>query len=186
MKRVGSRLTFLLAAAVSVWRSSVLARQGWPAPGQLNSVGHSVTVFERADRIGGLLIYGIPNMKLDKDIVARRVDLMAESGIEFVTNVEVGGNITVGDLQKNYDASVICTGASRPRNLPVAGHDLKGIHFAMDFLGSNTKSLLDSDLADGQFVSAEGKDVIVIGGGDTGTDCVATSLRHGCRQYDPI
>jgi glutamate synthase (NADPH/NADH) small chain len=153
---------------------------GLACASQLNSVGHSVTVFERADRIGGLLIYGIPNMKLDKDIVERRVDLMVESGIEFVTNVEVGRDLSAGELQKNFDASVICTGASQPRNLPVAGHDLKGIHFAMDFLGPNTKSLLDSNLADGQFISAEGKDVIVIGGGDTGTDCVATSLRHGC------
>jgi glutamate synthase (NADPH/NADH) small chain len=153
---------------------------GLACASQLNSVGHSVTIFERADRIGGLLIYGIPNMKLDKDIVNRRVDLMGESGIEFVTNVEVGRDVSTEELQKNFNACVICTGASNPRNLPLPGHDLKGIHFAMDFLGPNTKSLLDSNLSDGQFISAEGKDVIVIGGGDTGTDCVATSLRHGC------
>lgn len=155
---------------------------GLACASQLNAVGHSVTVYERADRIGGLLIYGIPNMKLDKAIVERRVDLMVESGINFVTNAEVGRDITAEELQELYDACVICTGASKPRNLPVPGHDLKGIHFAMDFLGPNTKSLLDSNLADGQFLSAEGKDVIVIGGGDTGTDCVATSLRHGCRS----
>ncbi len=155
---------------------------GLACASQLNSVGHSVTVFERADRIGGLLIYGIPNMKLDKDIVKRRVDLMAAAGIEFVLNVEVGRDILADELQKNFDASVICTGASQPRNLPVPGHELKGIHFAMDFLGPNTKSLLDSNLADDHYISAEGKDVLVIGGGDTGTDCVATSLRHECRS----
>ena len=155
---------------------------GLACASQLNSVGHAVTVFERADRIGGLLIYGIPNMKLDKDIVRRRVDLMAESGIEFVTNVEVGRDISAQELQENFNACVICTGASKPRDLPVPGHDLSGIHFAMDFLGPNTKSLLDSNLTDGQYISAAGKDVIVIGGGDTGTDCVATSLRHGCRS----
>jgi glutamate synthase (NADPH/NADH) small chain len=145
---------------------------------QLNKAGHSVTVFERDDRIGGLLI---PNMKLDKNkVVARRVRLMEQEGIQFKTNVEVGKNYAAGDLMKNFDAVVLCTGATKPRDLPVAGRHLKGIHFAMKFLRANTKSLLDSDLQDGNYISAKDKNVIVIGGGDTGTDCVATSMRHGC------
>ncbi len=155
---------------------------GLACASQLNAVGHTVTVFERADRIGGLLTYGIPNMKLDKGIVAQRVALMTDSGIEFVTNMEVGRDIAAAQLLRDFDAVVICTGASRPRDLPVPGRDLKGIHFAMDFLGPNTKSLLDSNHADDDYISAANKDVIVIGGGDTGTDCVATSLRHGCRS----
>ncbi len=155
---------------------------GLACASQLNAAGHAVTVFERADRVGGLLTYGIPNMKLDKGIVERRLDLMMESGIDFVTNVEVGQDVTAADLRHEFDASVICTGAAKPRDLPAAGRDLEGIHFAMDFLGPNTKSLLDSNLADAHFISAEEKDVIVIGGGDTGTDCVATALRHGCRS----
>lgn len=154
---------------------------GLAAADQLNKVGHVVTVFERADRIGGLLMYGIPNMKLPKEeMVQRRVDLMAAAGIEFVTNTEAGKDVTASDLRRDFDAIVLCTGATRPRDLPIAGRDLQGIHYAMDFLGPNTRSLLDSGLADGRFLSAAGKDVIVIGGGDTGTDCVATSLRHGC------
>ena len=147
---------------------------------QLNLVGHDVTVFERADRIGGLLMYGIPNMKLDKNLVERRINVMRAGGVEFVTNMEVGVDITAEQLRADFDAIVICTGATRPRDLPAPGRDLKGIHFAMDFLGPNTKSLLDSGLKDGNFISAAGKDVVIIGGGDTGTDCVATSLRHGC------
>jgi glutamate synthase (NADPH/NADH) small chain len=155
---------------------------GLACASQLNAVGHTVTVFERADRIGGLLTYGIPNMKLDKGIVERRVALMADSGIEFVTHVEVGRDIAAAQLLHDFDATVICTGASRPRDLPVPGRDLAGIHYAMDFLGPNTRSLLDSNHGDGHYISAAAKDVIVIGGGDTGTDCVATSLRHGCRS----
>ncbi len=155
---------------------------GLACASQLNLVGHYVTVFERADRIGGLLVYGIPNMKLDKSIVDRRVDLMLEAGIEFVTGTEIGKDVAVEDLQEQFDAVVICTGATRPRELAVPGQELKGVHFAMDFLTSNTKSLLDSGHEDGHFISAEGKDVIIIGGGDTGTDCVATSLRHDCNS----
>ncbi len=149
---------------------------------QLNLAGHKVTIYERADRIGGLLMYGIPNMKLDKEIVTRRVNLMAEAGVEFVTNTEVGRDITAAMLQKKFDAVVICTGAGKPRDLSVPGRELGGIHFAMDYLESNTRSLLDSGHGDGHFISAENKDVVVIGGGDTGTDCVATALRHGCRS----
>lgn len=149
---------------------------------QLNAVGHAVTVFERADRIGGLLMYGIPNMKLDKRLVERRIDVMRTGGIEFRTGVEVGIDLTADDLRRDFDAIVLCTGATRPRDLTVPGREFQGVHFAMDFLHGNTKSLLDSGHADRRFLSAAGKDVIVIGGGDTGTDCIATALRHGCRS----
>ena len=149
---------------------------------QLNSAGHSVTVYERADRIGGLLMYGIPNMKLDKSIVQRRVDILEQEGIKFIANTEVGKDISSEELMENFDALVLCGGATKPRDLNIEGRDLKGIHFAMDFLRSNTKSLLDSKHADCNYISAKGKNVIVIGGGDTGTDCVGTSLRHGCKS----
>lgn len=147
---------------------------------QLNKVGHSVTVFERADRVGGLMMYGIPNMKLDKSVIDRRADLMKAEGVEFVVNTEIGKDIPTEKLMKDYDAVVLCGGATKPRDLPVEGRQLKGVHFAMEFLHANTKSLLDSKLVDGNFISAKGKDVVVIGGGDTGTDCVGTSIRHGC------
>ncbi|SHE47708.1 glutamate synthase (NADPH/NADH) small chain [Desulforamulus putei DSM 12395] len=155
---------------------------GLACAAQLNKAGHWVTVFERADRIGGLLMYGIPNMKLDKRIVQRRVDLMAAEGVTFVTNTEVGKDVPAEQLLKEFDAVVLCGGATKPRDLPVEGRSLKGIHFAVEFLGANTKSLLDSNHRDGNFISAAGKDVIVIGGGDTGTDCVGTALRHQCRS----
>lgn len=154
---------------------------GLSAAAQLNKAGHSVTVFERHDRVGGLLMYGIPNMKLDKKLVQRRVDLLAEEGVTFVTNTMVGKNLPARRLLGEYDAVVLCTGATQPRDLPIEGRNLKGVHFAMEFLHSNTKSLLDGH-KNGQFISAAGKDVVVIGGGDTGTDCVGTSLRHGCRS----
>jgi glutamate synthase (NADPH/NADH) small chain len=149
---------------------------------QLNKVGHWVTVFERDDRIGGLLTYGIPNMKLDKALVQRRVDLMVAAGVRFATNTEVGRDYAADQLRRDFDAVVLCTGATQPRDLSVAGRALDGIHFAVDYLRANTRSLLDSDHRDGQYISARDKDVIVIGGGDTGTDCVATALRHGCRS----
>ena len=155
---------------------------GLAAADQLNKVGHSVTVYERSDRIGGLLMYGIPNMKLDKRVVQRRVDLLAAEGIKFVTGVEVGKTLDAKQLIDQFDAVLLATGATKPRDLPIPGRDLSGVHFAMDFLRANTKSLLDSQHADGQFISAKGKKVVVIGGGDTGTDCIATSLRHGCSQ----
>ncbi len=155
---------------------------GLAAAAQLNSAGHWVTLFERADRIGGLLMYGIPNMKLDKKLVQRRVDNMAAEGVKFVTNTEVGKDYPVGKLFGEFDAVVLCGGATKPRDLPLPGRDLQGVHQAMEYLHANTKSLLDSKLTDGQFISAAGKDVIVIGGGDTGTDCVATALRHKCKS----
>lgn len=153
---------------------------------QLNKAGHGVTVFEQADRIGGLLMYGIPNMKLDKRYVQRRVDLMAAEGVAFVTSTEVGKDYPADELLKEFDAVVLCGGATKPRDLPVEGRNLKGIHFAVEFLSSNTKSLLDSNHKDGKLISAEGKDVIIIGGGDTGTDCVGTSLRHKCRSVSQL
>jgi glutamate synthase (NADPH/NADH) small chain len=152
---------------------------GLAAAAELNKLGHSVTVFERADRIGGLLMYGIPNMKLDKAVVQRRVDLLAAEGIEFVTNTEVGRDYPTDRLLGEFDSVVLCGGATRPRDLPLENRGLKGIQFAMDYLSANTQWLLD-DTRD--YISAKGKDVIVIGGGDTGTDCVATALRQGCRS----
>jgi glutamate synthase (NADPH/NADH) small chain len=141
-----------------------------------------VTVFERADRPGGLLMYGIPNMKLDKEeVVLRRIRLMEAEGIEFRCNVEAGKDVTAEQLLNAFDAVVLCTGATKPRDLPIEGRSLKGIHFAMDFLTANTKSVLDRH-KNGAFISAEARDVVIIGGGDTGTDCVGTSMRHGCRS----
>ncbi len=153
---------------------------GLASAAQLNKAGHKVTVFERSDRVGGLLMYGIPNMKLDKAVVQRRVDLLAQEGIDFKTNVEIGKDLNANLLLNDFDAVVLATGATKPRDLPAPGRDLEGVHFAMDFLKANTKSLLDSNLEDGNYISAKGKKVVVIGGGDTGTDCVATSLRHKC------
>ncbi|MDQ3250377.1 MAG: glutamate synthase subunit beta [Chloroflexota bacterium] len=159
---------------------------GLACAAQLNKAGHWVTVFERADRIGGLLMYGIPNMKLDKAaVVQRRVDLLRAEGVKFVTNTEVGKDYPIDKLRSEFAAVVLCGGATKPNDLPIEGRALKGIHFAMEFLHSNTKHLLDTRIethTNGHFISAEGKDVIVIGGGDTGTDCVGTSLRHGCRS----
>lgn len=151
---------------------------------QLNRAGHTVTVYERSDRIGGLLMYGIPNMKLDKAIVQRRVNFMAEEGVNFITSTLVGPSeqVTLQSLRQDFDAVVIATGATVARDLKIPNRELEGIHFAMQFLHSNTKSLLDSGLADGEYISARGKDVIVIGGGDTGNDCIGTSVRHGAKS----
>jgi len=153
---------------------------GLAAADQLNQAGHSVTVFERADRVGGLLMYGIPNMKLDKGLVEKRVKLMEVEGVEFRTACEVGNQYDTRNLPVDFDAVVLATGATKPRDLPVPGRKLKGVHFAMEFLAANTKSLLDSGLADGKYINAKGKKVVVIGGGDTGNDCLGTSIRHGC------
>jgi NAD(P)H-dependent glutamate synthase small subunit len=155
---------------------------GLAAADQLNHAGHRVTVYERADRIGGLLMYGIPNMKLDKHVVNRRVDLLRASGIEFVTNADVGRNVDAAKLRAESDAVLLTTGATRPRDLKIPGRDLGGVHFAMEYLTANTKSLLDSNLEDRRFIDAKDKRVIVIGGGDTGADCIGTALRHGCKS----
>ncbi len=149
---------------------------------QLNRAGHTVTVFERADRPGGLLMYGIPSMKLDKGVVERRVKQLADEGVRFVTQTEIGNHIKADRLVKDYEAVVLCAGATQARELPIEGRSLAGIHLAMDFLAANTKSLLDTQLADGKYISAKGKNVVVIGGGDTGTDCVGTSIRHGAKK----
>ena len=159
---------------------------GLAAAAQLNRAGHTVTVIERADRIGGLLMYGIPNMKLDKRLVERRVRLLAASGVRFLTGVEVGRNIPSERLLLDYDAIVLCCGATEARDLHVEGRELKGVHLAMEFLSRNTKSLLDSKHADGQYISAKDKHVVVIGGGDTGTDCVGTALRHGAAHVTQL
>ncbi|MGB7770188.1 MAG: glutamate synthase small subunit, partial [Verrucomicrobiia bacterium] len=159
---------------------------GLCAAAQLNKAGHLVTIFERADRPGGLLMYGIPNMKLDKDqVVLRRIKQMEAEGIQFVCHTEVGVNYPAEKLLQEFDAVILATGATKPRDLPVEGRNLKGVHFAMDFLTANTKSLLDGK-KNGGFISATGKDVIVIGGGDTGTDCVGTAMRHSCNRLVQI
>jgi glutamate synthase (NADPH/NADH) small chain len=155
---------------------------GLACAAQLNKAGHTVTVYERADRIGGLLMYGIPNMKLDKKYVQRRVDLLTAEGVTFVTGTEIGKDIPASQLKEEFDAIVLCGGATKGRDLNIEGRELKGVHLAMEFLSKNTKSLLDSSHQDGQFIPAQGKDVIVIGGGDTGTDCVGTSIRHKCKS----
>ena len=176
---------------------------GIAAAQQLRRAGHKVTVYERADRIGGLLMYGIPNMKLDKGIVDRRVNQMRSEGVNFITNTHIGkmedfpaGHINQimadakekmtfidpNELRKDFDALLWTTGATNPRDLPIPGRNLNGIHFAMDFLTRNTKSLLDSKLKDDNFIDAKDQNVIVIGGGDTGNDCIGTSLRHGCKS----
>lgn len=155
---------------------------GLASADQLNKAGHSVTVFERADRAGGLLMYGIPSMKLDKQVVQRRIDILEAEGIQFVTNTEVGNNYAADKLLREFDAVILCGGATQARDMDIEGRSLKGIHFAMDYLTLNMKSLLDSNHEDGRYISAKDKDVIVIGGGDTGTDCVGTALRHHCKS----
>ena len=159
---------------------------GLSAANSLNKRGHEVTVYERSDRLGGLLMYGIPNMKLEKHIVERKIAIMKEEGIHFVTNANVGKDIKPEQLKKDYDAVVLACGSSNPRNIEVPGREAKGIYFAVDFLKSTTKSLLDSGLKDKKYISAKGKNVIVIGGGDTGNDCVGTSIRHGAKSVTQL
>lgn len=155
---------------------------GLAAAAELNKLGHSVSVFERAERIGGLLMYGIPNMKLGKDIVERRVNLLKDSGIEFIINVDVGKDISIAQLQKDFDALVLTTGATQARDLPADNRDAQGVHLAMEYLTKSTQSLLNTGSASNSDLSAKDKDVIVIGGGDTGTDCIATALRQGAKS----
>ena len=159
---------------------------GLAAADTLNKRGHGVTVFERSDRAGGLLMYGIPNMKLEKHIIRRRIELMKSEGVEFVTNANVGENVSADEIMNGFDAVVLACGSSNPRNIKAEGRDAEGIYFAVDFLKATTKSLLDSELKDGKFISAEGKNVVIIGGGDTGNDCVGTSVRHGCKSVTQL
>ncbi|MDE6676006.1 MAG: glutamate synthase subunit beta, partial [Acetatifactor sp.] len=159
---------------------------GLAAADQLNRRGHSVTVFERSDRVGGLLMYGIPNMKLEKHIIERKVKIMEEEGIMFCTGVDVGRDVKARKLLQDYDRVVLACGASNPRDIKAPGRDAGGIYFAVDFLTANTKSLLDSDFADKKYVDTKGKAVVIIGGGDTGNDCVGTAIRHGAKSVTQI
>ncbi len=159
---------------------------GLAAADSLNRRGHNVTVFERSDRAGGLLMYGIPNMKLEKDIVTRRTALMELEGVEIRTGCDVGIDISADEILADYDAVILACGSSQPRDITAAGRDANGIHFAVDFLKATTKSLLDSGLKDGSYISAKDKDVVVIGGGDTGNDCVGTAVRHGCKSVTQL
>ncbi len=159
---------------------------GLAAAAQLNSAGHWVTVYERADRPGGLLMYGIPNMKLDKKkVVQRRLDVLQAEGVTFVCNTEIGKDISSEQLVNDFDSVILCTGSTRPRDLPIEGRELNGIHFAMDFLRPNTQAVLDGKPG-ADYISAAGKDVVIIGGGDTGTDCVGTSIRHGATSVTQL
>lgn len=155
---------------------------GLASADELNQAGHSVTIYERADRAGGLLMYGIPNMKLEKEVVERRIQLLVQEGIDFVLNTEVGKDISAEALKENYDAIILCIGAQKQREIHMEGSQSTGVYLAMDYLTSTTKSLLDSSFEDGKFIDTKGKDVIVIGGGDTGADCVATAIRQNCRS----
>ena len=155
---------------------------GLAAAEQLNRAGHQVTVLERDDRPGGLLMYGIPNMKLDKRaVVLRRIELMERNGIKFVCNANVGDNVEAQLLLRDFDAVVLCTGATQPRDLPVDGRNLAGVHFAMEYLTASTKALLAGN-PETTPINARDRHVVVIGGGDTGTDCVGTAMRQGCRS----
>ena len=155
---------------------------GLAAADQLNQRGHSVTVYERSDRPGGLLMYGIPNMKLEKQFIERKINVMKEEGVEFITGVDVGKDIKADKLLKEYDRVILACGASNPRDIKAPGREANGIYFAVDFLKATTKSLLDSEFKDNKFISAKGKNVMVIGGGDTGNDCVGTSIRLGAKS----
>ncbi|WP_066714900.1 glutamate synthase subunit beta [Clostridium sp. Marseille-P299] len=155
---------------------------GLAAADQLNKRGHTVTVYERSDRIGGLLMYGIPNMKLEKHIIDRKVAIMEQEGVRFVTSTNIGKNVKADRIMKECDAVILACGASNPRDINAPGRDAKGIYFAVDFLSNVTKSLLDSNFMDNACVSTKGKNVIVIGGGDTGNDCVGTSIRQGAKS----
>lgn len=159
---------------------------GLAAADQLNKRGHLVTVFERSDRLGGLLMYGIPNMKLEKHVIERKINVMKEEGVNFVTNTDIGTNYKASKLLKEYDSVILACGASNPRDIKAPGRDAKGIYFAVDFLKRTTKSLLDSNFEDKKFVDVKGKNVIVIGGGDTGNDCVGTSIRLGAKTVTQL
>lgn len=159
---------------------------GLAAADTLNKRGHSVAVFERSDRAGGLLMYGIPNMKLEKHIIERRIELMKAEGVEFITGADVGENVSADEIMKDFDAVILACGSSNPRDIKAEGRDAEGIYFAVDFLRATTRSLLDSGLSDGDYISARDKNVVIIGGGDTGNDCVGTAVRHGCRSVTQL
>ncbi|SHM81031.1 glutamate synthase subunit beta [Ruminococcus flavefaciens] len=159
---------------------------GLAAADTLNKRGHNVTVYERSDRAGGLLMYGIPNMKLEKHIIERRIELMKAEGVEFVINANVGDNVSADEIMNGFDVVVLACGSSNPRDIKAEGRDAEGIYFAVDFLKATTKSLLDSELSDGKYISAKDKNVVIIGGGDTGNDCVGTSVRHGCKSVTQL
>lgn len=159
---------------------------GLSAADQLNKRGHQVTVYEREDRIGGLLMYGIPNMKLEKHVIDRKVEVMKAEGVEFVTGVNIGKDIKAAKLLKDYDRVILACGSSNPRDINVPGRDAKGIYFAVDFLKSTTKSLLNHGLTKNDYINAKGKNVVIIGGGDTGNDCVGTAIRHGCKSVTQL
>lgn len=159
---------------------------GLAAAQELNRRGHTVTVFERSDRFGGLLRYGIPNMKLDKEVIDRRIGLMEAEGVIFRANTDVGKDVQARELLREYDRVVLACGASNPRDIAVPGRDAGNIFFAVDYLKSVTKSLLDSDLKDKGYVSPKGRHVLVIGGGDTGNDCVATAIRLGAKSVTQL
>ncbi|MDO4266911.1 MAG: glutamate synthase subunit beta [Eubacteriales bacterium] len=159
---------------------------GLAAADQLNKRGHNVTVFEREDRAGGLLMYGIPNMKLEKQVIDRKINVMKAEGVAFVTGADVGRGYKANKIRREFDCVILACGASNPRDIQVPGRDAEGIYFAVDFLKSTTKSLLNSNLEDGNYISAKDKHVIVIGGGDTGNDCVGTSIRHGCASVTQL
>ena len=152
----------------------------------LNMRGHEVTVYEKQDRPGGLLMYGIPNMKLEKSVILRRIKILEEEGIVFKCNVDIGVDVTYEELKASYDAVVLCCGAGNPRDIKAEGRDAKGIYFAVDFLRATTKSLLASNMSDTKYISAKYKDVVIIGGGDTGNDCVGTCMRHGCKSVTQL
>jgi glutamate synthase (NADPH/NADH) small chain len=159
---------------------------GLAAADQLNQRGHSVTVYEREDRVGGLLMYGIPNMKLEKHVIDRKIEIMKAEGVNFVTNCNVGVDIKAAELLKKYDRVILCCGAKNPRDIKADGRDAEGIYFAVDYLSRTTKSLLDSNLKDGNYISAKGKNVVIIGGGDTGNDCVGTAIRQGAKSVTQL
>ncbi len=159
---------------------------GLTAADELNKRGHQVTVFERSDRVGGLLMYGIPNMKLEKQVIDRKIKIMEEEGVTFVTGVDVGKDIKADKILHDFDRIILACGASHPRDINAPGRDAKGIYFAVDFLKANTKSLLDSNFTDKQYIDTKDKKVIIIGGGDTGNDCVGTSIRHGAKSVTQI
>jgi len=159
---------------------------GLAAADQLNKRGHLVTVFERSDRIGGLLMYGIPNMKLEKTVIERRVKMMEKEGVTFITSIDVGKDKKVDKIRNEFDAVILACGSSNPRDINAPGRDAKGIYFAVDYLKATTKSLMDSNLKDGNFIDAKGKNVLIVGGGDTGNDCVGTSIRQGAKSVVQI